>query len=451
VKPGNQKRIVLGNDFMEDLDTNYARQLAEVNKHNQVVVSEDIYNDQGAVLIPRGTILEEGKVEVIARHKLVKPLEQSVDIASSLDGQSLLDYLNKFAGSFPWLNSLTEEDEVLKNLSYCCHQYNRYPLLRQKLTVMSRQMSERYYHALFSAMFGVLVAMEMQLSEEERVTIFLAGLMHDVGMLHISPGLSKKKGRFTLKERRVMEAHPVIGKHFLDMVPGLPATISRAVLEHHETALGTGYPKRKRAEQLSVAGQIVAICDFMIAYHGRYNSVGGSSKELTITAMRLNQGLHFEKVDQAAVSTLSRIYNAECKIESLPPVEDLIDSQNRLKDQYDKITLLISKLVDHLDESIRVPIMSMYEQLSVTMIRAGIFQTEFTQWLEEEGENDSLELLKLQVMHNEVDFQFNRLLNLIWEGIETMPTTKQKIRKVAGDYYKKMIPKTCHTPRCEYT
>jgi len=436
---------------MEDLDTNYARQLAEVNKHNQVVVSEDIYNDQGAVLIPRGTILEEGKVEVIARHKLVKPLEQSVDIASSLDGQSLLDYLIKFAGSFPWLNSLTEEDEVLKNLSYCCHQYNRYPLLRQKLTVMSRQMSERYYHALFSAMFGVLVAMEMQLSEEERVTIFLAGLMHDVGMLHISPGLSKKKGRFTLKERRVMEAHPVIGKHFLDMVPGLPATISRAVLEHHETALGTGYPKRKRAEQLSVAGQIVAICDFMIAYHGRYNSVGGSSKELTITAMRLNQGLHFEKVDQAAVSTLSRIYNAECKIESLPPVEDLIDSQNRLKDQYDKITLLISKLVDHLDESIRVPIMSMYEQLSVTMIRAGIFQTEFTQWLEEEGENDSLELLKLQVMHNEVDFQFNRLLNLIWEGIETMPTTKQKIRKVAGDYYKKMIPKTCHTPRCEYT
>jgi len=451
VKPGNQKRIVLGNDFMEDLDTNYARHLAEVNKHNQVVVSADIYNDQGAVLIPRGTILEEGKVEVIARHKLVKPLEQSVDIASSLDGQSLLDYLNKFAGSFPWLNSLTEEDEVLKNLSYCCHQYNRYPLLRQKLTVMSRQMSERYYHALFSAMFGVLVAMEMQLSEEERVTIFLAGLMHDVGMLHISPGLSKKKGRFTLKERRVMEAHPVIGKHFLDMVPGLPATISRAVLEHHETALGTGYPKRKRAEQLSVAGQIVAICDFMIAYHGRYNSVGGSSKELTITAMRLNQGLHFEKVDQAAVSTLSRIYNAECKIESLPPVEDLIDSQNRLKDQYDKITLLISKLVDHLDESIRVPIMSMYEQLSVTMIRAGIFQTEFTQWLEEEGENDSLELLKLQVMHNEVDFQFNRLLNLIWEGIETMPTTKQKIRKVAGDYYKKMIPKTCHTPRCEYT
>jgi len=436
---------------MEDLNTSYARHLAEVNKHNQVVVSKDIYNDRGTFLIPRGTVLEEGKVEVIARHKLVKPLENSVDIDSSLDGQSLLDYLNKFAESIPWLNSLTEQDEVLRNLSYCCHQYNRYPLLRQKLTVMSRQMPERYYHALFSAMFGVLIAMEMQLSEEDRVTIFLAGLMHDVGMLHISPELSKKKERFTLKERRVMEAHPVIGKHFLDMVPGLPAPISRAVMEHHETALGTGYPKRKRADQLSVAGQVVAICDLMIAYHGRFNSVCGSSKELTITAMRLNQGLHFEKVDQAAVSILSRINSSACKVASLPPLQDLIYSQNRLKDQYDKITLLISKLVDHLDESLRVTIMSMYEQLSVTMIRAGIFQNEFTAWLEEEGENDGLELLKLQVMHNEVDFQFNRLLNLMWEGIEIMPTAKQKIRKVAGDYYKKIIPKTCHTPRCEYT
>ncbi len=436
---------------MEDLDTSYARHLAEVNKHNQVVVSEDIYNEQGTLLITRGTVLAESKVEVIAKHKLVKPLEQSVDIASSLDGQALLEYLNKFSASVPGLSALSDQNEVQQNLSHCCHQYNKYPLLRQKLTVMSRQMTERYYHALFSALAGVLIAMEMQLEEEDWVTIFLAGLMHDVGMLHIPPEICNKKDRYTLKERRVMEAHPVIGKHFLDMVPGLPAAISRAVLEHHETALGTGYPKRKRAGQLSVTGQVVALCDLMIAYYSRYSSVEGASKELTITAMRLNQGLHFEKVDQAAVSTLSRVNAPVPNVKALPSVQDLIDSQDRLKDQFDKITLMISKLVDHIDESLKVTIMSMYEQLSVTMIRAGIFQHEFTEWLEEEGASDGLELLKLQVMHSEVDFQFNRLLHLIWEGIEVMPTAKQKIRKVAEDYYNKMIPKTCRTPRCEYT
>ncbi|BFM15645.1 hypothetical protein R50073_18280 [Maricurvus nonylphenolicus] len=436
---------------MEDLDTSYARHLAEVNKHNQVVVSEDIYNEQGALVIASGTVLAESKVEVIAKHKLVKPLEQSVDVADSLDDKTLLAYLNKFSSSVPGLHALIAQDDVQKILAFCCQQYNKYPLLRQKLTVMARQMTHRYYHALFSASAGVIIAKEMQLPEEDAVTIFLAGLMHDVGMLHIPPEVCNKKGRYTPEERRVMEAHPVIGKHFLDMVPNLPSAVSRAVLEHHETALGTGYPKRKCADQLAVAGQVIALCDLMIAYYTRYKAVEGLSKELTVTAMRLNQGLHFEKVNQAAVSALSRVNNPIPALKELPPVQELIESQERLKSQFDKITLLVSKLVDHIDERIKNSIMSMYDQLSVTMIRAGIFQTEFTEWLQEEGEKegecDGLELLKLQVMHHEVDFQFNRLLHLIWEGIEAMPTAKQKIKLVAESYYKKMIPKACRTPQ----
>lgn len=435
---------------MDDFNTNYARHLAEVNKHNQVVVSEDIYNEQGTLLITRGTVLAESKVEVIARHKLVKPLEQSVDIASSLDGQSLLDYLNKFSASVPGLSALMEGTEFQKVLANCCHQYNKYPLLRQKITVLSRQMTERYYHSLFSALAGVLIAMEMQLSEDDEVIIFLAGLTHDVGMLHLPPELCNKTDRYTSKERHMVEAHPVIAKGFLDMVPGLPAAVSRAVLEHHETALGTGYPKRKHGEQLSVNGQVIALCDLMIAYYTRYSGIEGVSKDLTITAMRLNQGLHFEKVDQAAISVLSRINTPIPRLNNLPPVQQLIDSQDRLKCQFDKITLLISKLVEHINADLNKTVLSMYEQLSITMVRAGIFQHEFTEWLEEEGESDGLELLKLQVMHDEVDFQFNRLLHLIWEGIETMPTAKEKIRKVAENYYRKMIPKTSRTPRCEF-
>jgi len=435
---------------MENLDTSYARHLAEVNKHNQVVVSEDIYNEQGALLMSRGTVLAESKVEVIAKHKLVKPLEQSVDIASSLDGQALFDYLNKFSASVPGLSTATSQSEIQKILDYCCHQYNRYPLLRQKLTVMSRQMRKRYYRALFSALAGVLIAIEMQLDEEDRVTIFLAGLMHDVGMMHIPPEICEKKGLYSLEERRVMEAHPVIGKHFLDMVPGLPTAVSRAVLEHHETALGTGYPRRTRADQLSVTGQVVAQCDLIIAYYLRYKFDAGLSRELTIAALRLNQGLHSEKVDQAAVSMLNGIIPPEPIVAEVPSIQSLIESQDRLKDQFDKITLLMSKLVEHIDDGLKVTIMNMYEQLSITMVRAGIFQNEFTEWLREEGEDEGLELLKLQVMHSDVDFQFNRMLHLIWEGIETMPAAKKEVRKVAEDYYTRMIPKTCPTPRCQY-
>jgi len=239
----------------------YAQHLSKINQKNTVLASEDILNDDGVLLIKKGSAISEKTAEIIVKHKLTRPLEHSVTLENVIDGGRLFKGFTRLFERYPDCEVVHKNLNLALLLRELCNVYSGYELLKQKLTVLSMQRPHDFEKGLFCAWFSMALARKMDLPGQQVSDVFLAGLMHDTGMLHISLDILNKKGQLTPEEWRTIQSHTLIGEIFLQQVPGLSPMVAQATLEHHERRDGTGYPAGKFSEKLSTLGQIVAIAD----------------------------------------------------------------------------------------------------------------------------------------------------------------------------------------------
>ncbi len=243
----------------------YAHHLSKVNQKNQVLATEDITNDNGVLLVKKGMPISDKLADMVVKHKLTRPLEHSVNLETVIDSGRLQKAFVMLFQRYPDCEVVHQNLKLQLLLKELSQVYDSYPLLKQKLTVLSMQRPHDFQKGLFCAWFSLALARKMDLSKQQTSDAFLAGLMHDTGMLHISQDILDKKGPLTPDEWRTIQSHPLIGDVFLKQVPGLSPAVARATLEHHERRDGTGYPVGKFSEKLSVVSQIVAIADSICA------------------------------------------------------------------------------------------------------------------------------------------------------------------------------------------
>jgi putative two-component system response regulator len=92
--------------------------------------------------------------------------------------------------------------------------------------------------------------------------IRLAVAMHDVGKIGIPDWVLLKPGRLSPDERTIIERHCELGHALLSgsSSPVLQLAASVA-LNHHERWDGTGYPNRRRGEDIPMEARITAVAD----------------------------------------------------------------------------------------------------------------------------------------------------------------------------------------------
>ena len=83
---------------------------------------------------------------------------------------------------------------------------------------------------------------------------------HDVGKMGVSLSVLCKTGALNPDERREMDNHTIYGHCILSHSPRL-AMAAEIALNHHEKWDGTGYPARKRGEEIPLAARIVQLAD----------------------------------------------------------------------------------------------------------------------------------------------------------------------------------------------
>lgn len=119
-------------------------------------------------------------------------------------------------------------------------------------------------HSRAVAMQAAAIAEALGLSPKDVEDVRTAGLLHDVGMMAVPDALVEKADALTDDEFEVIRSHCDRGVEILEPMQHLGASI-RYVHEHHERLNGTGYPKGKRGEEISLGGQIVGIAETWIA------------------------------------------------------------------------------------------------------------------------------------------------------------------------------------------
>ena len=104
------------------------------------------------------------------------------------------------------------------------------------------------------------LAAELGLDEDEADNLAQAGLLHDVGKMHVPDQILKKPGPLTADEMKTMQEHTVWGERILgDKL--FFAAARRIARSHHENWDGSGYPDAVRGDAIPIEARIVHLAD----------------------------------------------------------------------------------------------------------------------------------------------------------------------------------------------
>jgi len=143
--------------------------------------------------------------------------------------------------------------------------------------------------------------------------------MHDIGKIGIPDAILLKKGKLDDQEWEVMKRHTIIGYEILrDSSSELLQMAALVALDHHERWDGTGYPNRKRGEEISLWGRMTAIADVFDALMSRRPYKEPWSLERTVDYMGGLSGKAFDP-------QLMEIF--------LENIEEVMDIRERYRDE----------------------------------------------------------------------------------------------------------------------
>ena len=95
-------------------------------------------------------------------------------------------------------------------------------------------------------------------------TMFIAGLLHDIGKLAIPLEILEKPTSLTPKELLQIQEHAQNSLELLGSIPGFTC-VREWGGRHHERIDGTGYPERVKGSGLSLPVRIIAVADVFTA------------------------------------------------------------------------------------------------------------------------------------------------------------------------------------------
>ena len=132
-----------------------------------------------------------------------------------------------------------------------------------------------YAHVVDTAVYSILVGLQLGWDEGKLKNVGVAGLLHDVGYMRLPQNVVKAHwdGR---SDAVLLQQHVVIGETLIQRQAHFSSDIVQMVREHHAYRDGSGYPDGHASTLLSESGQLLGIVD----YFDELITVGGTSGSL---------------------------------------------------------------------------------------------------------------------------------------------------------------------------
>jgi len=133
----------------------------------------------------------------------------------------------------------------------------------------------------------------LNLNEQNKELVHIAGHLHDIGKIGISDNVLLKKGALSDSEWTLMKSHPQIGSEIVNKCSSL-SEVSVVILQHHERWDGKGYPSGIRGESIHIAARIIAICDTIDAMSSNRPYRDQYPWDIIREEIHRNSGLQFD-------------------------------------------------------------------------------------------------------------------------------------------------------------
>jgi len=134
------------------------------------------------------------------------------------------------------------------------------------IDIFSKLPGDLMNHSLATSVVALLVCEQMDITMKSTLEkVVMGSFLHDIGLKEISMEILNKP-RYMLNESEVQyyESHTLRGVEILRDIRELPSDVLSIVMEHHENALGMGYPRRIRDIKINPLARIVAVADCFV-------------------------------------------------------------------------------------------------------------------------------------------------------------------------------------------
>lgn len=238
------------------------------NLKEGMVLSEDIYDKNGKLLITKSTVLSPLLIEKLStvsnkKNINIKSSEENINIKPLVQlksgkkivvpSEQITHTLTKkriklkkefeemhdsIKNSFDKLSNYNTSVEVKKELDSIADK------IKSKLTVNVDLLNELldvkaideylFNHSLNVAVISSLIGKWLKLDKKDTDNLIISGLLHDIGKLKINSNILNKPGKLTDEEFCEMKKHPLYSHQMLTNLGYHDNTILKAVTLHHE-------------------------------------------------------------------------------------------------------------------------------------------------------------------------------------------------------------------------
>jgi HD-GYP domain-containing protein (c-di-GMP phosphodiesterase class II) len=421
----------------------YVVHLAEVNKNSDVLSTQDIYNANGLLVVKKDTNISHSIAERILQHKLMKPLEEQIQLQNSLSSEKLSQDTTVLLEKYPDLLQVHSAYGFQKTLDLILRNYGTNPIVIQKLTVMRERLPKEYEKSLFCAWLSSLIATEARMQEDLIRSAYFAGLTHDVGLLHISENILNKQETLTPNEWRAIQCHVIVGYMLLKNLEKANPLAARAVMEHHERCDGGGYPLGKTDEELDLLGQVTGMADSLQAIRINQFSKCGRNLRDAMPYLHMNSQVHFLVTYKAMCSILQKSGLQPSHANPLADVKSLVSHLLDHGKKLQKAVVLLEQVSSlAVGEGISAKKIVKVVKPVVTMIQSsGLMKKEIFNWLETLHDDiDKIvmdELLEMELMQNELYWQLKSVCKVVNEYLDAKefviaPEIKEQLVNIVG-------------------
>lgn len=401
----------------------YVHHLMAMGPNYGVTTAEDVRNQQGAIVVPRGKVLSKDLADRIITHKLIKPLETSLLLEGGLTAQQLYRIYAESIKENADYRLFHESWNLHRMLAKACKYFERFPLLIQKMTVMKERIPHVFNQGLFTAYISMAMALKMGASKQDCLNVFIAGLVHDIGMLHIEPGIIDKQGEYTAEEWRSMQAHTVIGHCILRYVKGLPKSVVFSVLEHHERYDGSGYPLGKQGSDLGMIGQIIGMADTCYALYQKDLLPKQLGFDALLPILQLNPDIYCRKVYKSMAELIREVDWPTRRVyqdENIPDlVSRLMVENESINHDYCVLYGIVMSLRQESAANHQIQsVINMGDRINRCLLSSGLLQSEHGEWMvnscKKDSDQDFVAIERLEIMYAEVAWQIKQLKRMIY-------------------------------------
>lgn len=175
------------------------------------------------------------------------------------------------------------------------------------VTAVSSKTAYYHDHASLVDRVAELATRALNLSKEDRETLYLAAQLHDIGMISVPDAVLRKHETLTGEDWELIRRHPAIAAGFLEKVPALRRIVP-IVRHHHERYDGKGYPDGLKGDDIPYLARVLAAVDAYASMMGEWE--GHKALSPVEAGVRLSEAAG-NQLDPQIVPVLIQALDAE--------------------------------------------------------------------------------------------------------------------------------------------